>query len=162
MMLQFTNTMRVLYEYGEKIKGLYLDKNLQSGYDPSAELQNVQFTVEHMGGTFSIVFNMPDYFRWAENGRGPGKMPPPGVLFKWMEFHQIMPQPVELPNGRTYLPSMQSVEYLIRRKIGRDGTQGSHNWEATETEIRESLIAAVKNALEKDFSEYMETVNANR
>jgi hypothetical protein len=155
-MIPLPNTERELYEYGQKIKDLYKQKNLEAGYDPSQPLQNeVTFNVNSHAGTFEIVFSLPDYWRWAENGRGPGKMPPKGSLLQWMEFKHILPSPMTLSNGRSVIPSMESLEYLIRRKIGRDGTQGSHTWEATENEIRDSLIRDVTAALNKDFEEYI-------
>lgn len=161
-MITFTNTIRVLNEYGDRIRNLYREKNLQAGYDPSSELQNITYTVDSGAGNFSITFSMPDYWRYAENGRGPGKMPPKGSLMKWMQFKQILPQPMQLKNGRTVLPSMESLEFLIRRKIGREGTEGSHTWEQTENEIKQSLIDDIKDALEKDFRKYMEDVLKNR
>lgn len=161
-MITFTNTIRVLNEYGDKIRNLYRSKNLQAGYDPSSELQNITYTVDSGAGNFSITFNMPDYWIYAEKGRGPGKMPPKGSLMKWMQFKQILPQPMQLKSGRTVLPSMESLEFLIRRKIGREGTEGSHTWEATENEIKQSLIDDIKDALEKDFRKYMEDVLKNR
>lgn len=160
-MIDFTNTISVLNDYAQRIKNLYREKNIEAGYDPAAELQNISFNVESDNGNFSMVFHMPDYWRWAENGRGPGKMPPEGVLLRWMEFKQILPSQVQLPDGRSYLPSMKSLEYLIRRKIGREGTQGQHTWEATENEIKESLIRDVKAALEQDFNMYLETRTQN-
>lgn len=156
-MIDFTNTISVLNDYAQRIKNLYREKNIEAGYDPAAELQNISFNIESDNGNFSMVFHMPDYWRWAENGRGPGKMPPEGVLLNWMKFKQILPSQVQLPDGRSYLPSMKSLEYLIRRKIGREGTQGQHTWEATENEIKESLIRDVKAALEQDFNMYLKT-----
>lgn len=158
-MISFENTINTLNEYGAKIRDLYREKNIEAGYDPAAELQNISFNVESGDGNFAIVFNLPEYWRWAENGRGPGKMPPPGSLMKWMEFNQILPSQVQLPNGKSYIPSMQSLEFLIRRKIGRDGTEGKHTWEATENEIRDSLVNAVKVAIEKDFAAYIESTS---
>lgn len=160
-MIDFTETLNTLNEYGQKIRNLYREKNIEAGYDPSAELQNISFNVESSNGNFAIVFHLPEYWRFAENGRGPGKMPPPGVLLKWMEFNQVLPSQVQLPNGRTYLPSMQSLEYLIRRKIGRDGTEGKHTWEATENEIRNSLVRDIKAAIENDFRRYIEERTKN-
>lgn len=161
-MITFTNTIRVLAEYGEKIRTLYTSKNIQNGYDPAADLQNITFNVYSNAGNFEIVFNMPDYFKWAENGRLSGKMPPPGSLLKWMQFKNILPSPVKLENGKTVLPTMQSLEYLIRRKIGNEGTKGSHTWEETENEIRNSLIRDVKVAIEKDFKDYINQTYKNR
>lgn len=158
-MIAFPNTERVLNEYGQRIRDLYRSKNLEAGYDPSRPLQSeVAFEVQSAAGNFSIVFNLPDYWRWAENGRGPGKMPPKGSLLQWMEFKRIVPSPMTLSNGRSFIPTMQSLEFLIRRKIGRYGTEGSHTWRQTEDEIRDSLIRDVKAALERDFTEYVASV----
>lgn len=49
--------------------------------------------------------NLP-YAKIQEEGRRPGRMPPPGVLLGWMRRHGI---PAE-------------SEFLIRRAIGRHGT----------------------------------------
>lgn len=154
-MITFTNTLKVLNEYGQKIKDLYREKNIEAGYDPSRPLQSISFAVSQSGGTFEITFELPDYWRYAENGRGPGRMPPPGVLLEWMKFKHILPSPMQLRNGKTVLPSMESLEYLIRRKIGRDGTKGSHTWEATVNQVKDSLEADVKAALYKDITEFI-------
>ena len=61
-----------------------------------------------------------------------------------------------LKTGRTVLPTMESLEFLIRRKIGQYGTNGDHLWQRTEEELQDRLIRDVKEALEKDFTEYME------
>ena len=154
-MITFDNTLKVLNEYGQKIKDLYREKNIEAGYDPSRPLQNIDFTVSSNGSTFEISFNVPSYWKYAENGRGPGKMPPPGVLLEWMKFKNILPSPMQLRNGKTVLPSMESLEYLIRRKIGREGTQGQHTWEATVNQVKDSLEADVKAALYKDSRDYV-------
>ena len=161
-MIDFTNTISVLNDYAQRIKNLYREKNIEAGYDPAAELQNISFNVESEGNNFSIVFHLPEYWRWAENGRAPGRMPPKGSLLQWMEFKQILPHQMQLENGRTVMPTMESLEFLIRRKIGRDGTDGSHTWEATENEIRDSLINAVKAAIEKDFTDYINKMFKNK
>lgn len=155
--MTFPNTERELYNYGELFRQVYKDNNAAAGYDPSQPLMNdVSFDVQSAAGNFSIVFRLPDYWKWAENGRGPGKMPPPGSLMKWMEFKHIVPSMTTLKSGRTVLPSMESLEYLIRRKIGREGTLGQHTWEATERELYDRLVRDIKAALTKDFTEYIE------
>lgn len=183
-MIDFTETLNTLNEYGDKIRNLYREKNIEAGYDPSAELQNISFNVESGNGNFAIVFHLPEYWRWAENGRPPGKMPPKGSLLKWMEFNQILPHQMQYQTGpragKTYMPTMESLEFLIRRKIGGTlwpygpspdgrpavpgkvgGTEGKHTWEATENEIRNSLVRDVKAAIENDFRRYIEERTKN-
>ena len=155
-MILFTNTLKTLQVWGEKIRQTYRENNIQAGYDPSQPLQNeVTFNVNVSGSNFEIVFNLPSYWKFAENGRGPGKMPPPGVLLEWMKFKHILPHPVTLSNGKNVLPSMESLEYVIRRKIGRDGTKGQHTWEATVNQLKEGLTKAVEDALYRDIAEYV-------
>lgn len=154
-MIQFNNTLKTLNTYGELFRHTYQDNNAAAGYDPQSELNNISFTVSSSAGIFSIDFNLPDYWRFSENGRGPGKMPPPGSLMKWLEWKRILPSPVQLPNGKTYLPTMESLEYVIRRKIGREGTEGQHTWKQTEDELKDRLIRDVTEALKKDCYEYL-------
>ena len=161
-MITFTNTLNILNEYGQKIKDLYREKNIEAGYDPAAELQNISFNVESDRGNFAIVFTLPDYWYYAEHGRGPGKMPPKGSLMQWMKFKQILPSPLTLSNGKTVLPSMESLEFLIRRKIGEHGTEGQHTWEITEQQMKNSLISDVKEALTKDFTEYLDSLRTKK
>ena len=154
-MMQFPNTMRVLNNYGVLFAQTYKDNNSAAGYDPASELNNITFQVSQNGGTFELTFNLPDYWKYAENGRGPGKMPPEGSLLKWMEWKRILPSPMQLKSGKTVIPSMKGLEYLIRRKIGKYGTQGSHTWELTEQELKDRLIRDVKEALTQDLMEYL-------
>lgn len=156
MIVNFDNTIRVLNNYGELFRQTYRENNAAAGYDPENPLMNdVTFTVNTRAGVFEIAFSLPSYWKYAEEGRGPGKMPPKGSLLQWMEWKHIMPQMTTLKSGKTVLPSMESLEFLIRRKIGREGTQGGFTWEATERELRDRLIRDVKEALEKDFTEYV-------
>lgn len=162
-MMTFSNTERVLNNYGELFRQVYKDNNAAAGYDPSMPLMNdVTFDVYSQNGNFTITFHLPDYWKFAERGRGPGKMPPKGSLLQWMEWKHIMPQMTTLKSGKTVLPSMESLEFLIRRKIGREGTQGGFTWEATERELRDRLIRDVTAALKEDFTEYVKQSIKNK
>lgn len=156
-MIDFSNTLRVLNNYGELFRQTYRDNNAAAGYDPGKALMNeVSFRVQSSGGTFEIIFNLPDYWKYAEYGRGPGKMPPKGSLLDWMQWKRILPSPMTLSSGRTVLPTMEQLEFLIRRKIGKYGTEGSHTWELTENELRDRLIRDVTEALRKDVMQHLE------
>ena len=89
-------------------------------------------------------------------------MPPKGSLMQWMKFKQILPSPMTLSSGKTVLPSMESLEFLIRRKIGEHGTKGQHTWEITEQQMKDRLISDVKEALTKDFTEYLDSLKTKK
>lgn len=158
-MIQLRYTEQAIGRWAETFRERYHDNNVQAGYDPARPLQtDIRFRVYNKSGNFEIEFNLPEYWWYAEHGRGPGKMPPKGSLLQWMQFKHILPSPMQLKSGRTVLPSMNSLEFLIRRKIGEKGTQGSHTWELTEQQMKEQLIRDVKEALEKDFKIYLESL----
>lgn len=162
-MIQLKNTEQAIARWAEAFRERYHDNNVQAGYDPSRPLQtSIRFKVYNNSGNFEIDFEMPEYWWYAEHGRGPGKMPPKGSLLQWMQFKQILPSPMTLSSGKTVLPSMDSLEFLIRRKIGKFGTEGQHTWELTEQQMQAQLIKDVKEALTKDFTEYMESLKTSK
>jgi hypothetical protein len=62
--------------------------------------------VESSGGSVSSIWgSTAEHAYFADQGRGPGKMPPKGALIGW--------------NGVT-----EENEFVIRRAIGRKGTKG--------------------------------------
>lgn len=158
-MIQLRYTEQAIARWAEAFRERYHDNNVQAGYDPARPLQtDIRFRVHNNSGNFEIEFNLPEYWWYAEHGRGPGKMPPKGSLLQWMKFKQILPSPMQLKSGKTVLPSMDSLEFLIRRKIGEKGTKGSHTWELTESQMKDRLIQDVKEALTKDFTTYLESL----
>ncbi|MCF6265234.1 MAG: hypothetical protein L3J57_01660 [Desulfuromusa sp.] len=61
-----------------------------------------------------VIGTPQPYGEFVERGRRPGKMPPQGVLLRWVEVKLGL-------SGK----EAQRVEYLIRRKIGQKGTAGA-------------------------------------
>lgn len=82
--------------------------------------KSVMGIVGHGKGTYGDV---------VELGRRPGqKMPPKGALIRWVEL-------------RTGLigKAAESAEFLIRRKIGKEGFEGAHMFERTWNESQGAL-----------------------
>ena len=66
-----------------------------------------------------IVAHQSAYGDVVEKGRDPGKTwPPEGSLLRWIE--------VKLGVGER---AAKSLEFVIRRKIGKEGTKGAHMFE---------------------------------
>lgn len=57
-----------------------------------------------------------------ETGRRSGKQPPIAVIVDWIQLRGIVP---EERNGVT--PSIDALAFIIARKIGRDGFEGTPN-----------------------------------
>jgi hypothetical protein len=128
-----------------------------AGYDPNGELMKFTWVTEYNGNLFELYFNLPDYYIFAENGRRPGKFPPPDAILKWIQFKRLVPRPGR--DGK--VPSTNQLVYLISRKIALHGTEGKHLLQQTIDETYDNLVDRlveaitnqIENELEKDIEE---------
>lgn len=140
----------------EQIAQVYRDKMSNAGYDPNGELMKFTWATEYNGNLFELYFNLPDYFPFAENGRRPGKFPPPDKILRWIQFKRIVPSS---HSGK--IPSTKQLVYLISRKIALKGTEGKHLLQQTIDETYDTLVDRlveaiadkIENELEKDIQE---------
>jgi hypothetical protein len=75
------------------------------------------------GGVIGTIGTNSPHGRYVEEGRAPGKMPPPAALEGWARRH---PQ----RGGGRQLP-LKARAFLIARAIGRRGLKGDHNLRET-------------------------------
>jgi len=73
----------------------------QSDFGGQRFLTKIDYKVEEG----RIILSFPEYGKWIDTGRRPGKMPPSSALTGWMHYHGI------------------DMKWLfpIQRKIGREG-----------------------------------------
>jgi len=71
-------------------------------------------------GTRAQVFAQVPYAKVVDQGRRPGKFPPVAPIRRWVELklHQR--------SGSIRSNELDSVTYLVRRKIARKGTKATH------------------------------------
>lgn len=100
----------------------YIDAAVQANMPKYYELKrNIKFNLRVEDLVFEIEFRAPEYWKYANYGRGPGKFPPPSSIDKWITRRKIVPYP--LKDGR--VPSKSQLVYLISRKIAEKGFEGS-------------------------------------
>ena len=114
-------------EVCNQIADIYRKKMDAADYNKQGELYNFKWTTEWKGNLFEVYFDLPAYFQFAENGRRPGKFPPPDAILKWVQFKRLVPRPGR--DGK--VPSTNQLVYLISRKIATKGTEGKHLFEKT-------------------------------
>ena len=100
------------------------------------------------GSTWLVIFNVQDYWKYIEDGTRP-HWPPPGSLIPWIRVKPILPRP--LKSGK--LPTEKQLDFLIRRKIAKEGTTGSHDLERAEDALRAEWMPRIQKALLQDLSE---------
>lgn len=135
----------------QQIADIYKNKMQQAGYDQQGELMNFTWVTEYSGTMFALYFNLPDYWEFAENGRKPGKFPPPDAILKWIQFKRLVPKAY---NGK--VPTTNQLVYLISRKIAEKGTQGKHLLQQTIDETYDTLVDRLVKVISDQLEEELE------
>ena len=143
----------------ERITQVYRDKMSNAGYDPNGELMQFTWVTEYNGNLFELYFNLPDYFPFSENGRRPGKFPPPNAILKWVQFKRLVPRPGR--DGK--VPSTNQLVYLISRKIATKGTEGKHLFEKTLDDpnldkLADNLVELITEQFEKEIEKEIQNI----
>ena len=143
----------------EQIAQVYRDKMRNADYDPNGELMKFNWVTEYNGYLFELYFNLPDYWWYAENGRRPGKFPPPDAILKWIQFKRLVPRPGR--DGK--VPSTNQLVYLISRKIALHGTEGKHLFEKTLDDpnldkLADNLVELITEQFEKEIEKEIQNI----
>lgn len=137
-------------EICQQIADVYKNKMVEAGYDQNGELYNFTWNTEFNGNMFQLYFTLTDYWQYAEEGRGPGKFPPPNAILKWIQFKKLIPR----TSGK--LISTNQLVYLISRKIAQKGTQGKHLLQQTIDETYDTLVDQLVDAVTKQLEKELE------
>ena len=115
--MNFPHLEKVMEEYA-----MYLLNSTKSNLPDTYRIKSkLNFVFEIDGNFYEIVFHTPDYFKYVENGRGPGKNPPIKAIEDWITIKHITPY----PTAKGKLPTKKQLAFLISRAIGRDGTKAT-------------------------------------
>ena len=144
--IKFSNLTQVLDEYCKEMKTYFSDQFK----DSSDWLNSVQVEINIDDKIVNIDVLVPDYYKYIENGRGPGKFPPIVKIQEWVERKKILPRP--MINGK--LPSQESLSFLIARHIAENGTEGKEVLLKTKEYINNIYRQKIQDAIQKDFENY--------
>lgn len=118
--------------------------------------KKITFTLQVNDTLFEIEFNAPEYWKYANYGRGPGKFPPPDRIEDWIKRRKISPYPTK--SGR--IPTRKQLAYLIGRKIAKEGFEGSGFLEKSLAEQADYWEERISEAISSDIElEIMEWLN---
>ena len=120
---------------------------------------NIKFNLQVTDTVFEIEFNAPEYWKYANYGRGPGKFPPLDKIEDWIVRRKISPYPTK--SGR--IPTRPQLAYLIARKIAREGFEGSGFLQKSLKEQQDYWEDRISDAIYKDIeSQIMEWLSPFR
>ncbi|MCD8041511.1 MAG: hypothetical protein LUH10_00450 [Tannerellaceae bacterium] len=157
---QFSSKLiQELKNYSGQLKDLYIKKLTDKQVSAtSSMIQEMATYMEEISPHVYVAgLKLPEYWEYIENGREPGRFPPPDSITNWISSRQIIPQPYELPGGKTVIPTVQQLAFLIGRKIARDGIPARPYLQESVEELKElinSIVTGItKNTVQKVIQE---------
>lgn len=114
---------QAMSDYSNQLLALYKAKLQEGGINPSGNFASSLKTLSGEEGddVFKGGLQIPEYGTYIEEGRKPGKFPPPDAIVKFIQERRITPQPYRLTGGKTVIPTQQQLAFLIGRKISKEG-----------------------------------------
>ena len=158
----------ILDSYGTKLVDSIKENLRTRGYNgggikASGELENrsnLYFEIKLFTDKYVLRLNILDYYKWVDEGRKPGKQPPPEDILKWVRSPIIsnslatssikdrVTSKAGKPGYSLKESKIKSLAYLIGRKIGREGTKPTYFL----TDAFEDIIPQLTKAIEKDIA----------
>lgn len=154
--MNLDNLRQVLEEMARDIAQGYKDELVRNGHyttlGPEAGklLRSIRTQVVTGDQAYEITMTLEEYWKYLESGTRP-HWPPPGPIARWIEIKPVIPR----PDARGRIPSPKSLEYLIRRKIAREGTKGTSDLEKTKEAIIPFYRKRIEAALAHDMEDYL-------
>ena len=155
-MSEFKHTMKALTEFGQKIVDNYRAELEACNYQDGQLYRTLSYSVKMDNSSWLISISLEEYWKYIEAGRRAGaKMPPLDVIEKWINVRRIIPHSMTLKSGKTVIPSVKQLSFLIARKISRDGIRPrpffKQSFESAKIEflriIEEAVLADIKESL---------------
>ena len=151
--ITWDNTQAVLEQYAQQLVAQYRENLTQGKRNASSKLADtVKAEVKVEETVISVELTLQDYWYYVDNGRKAGKMPPISKIEEWIK--------VKRPFGKSQkqLPSPRSLAYLIARKIGREGTKGTHDLRNASDMTYNTFKARLEQAIAEDVDNYNATI----
>lgn len=146
-LIDLPHVQAVMEEMAIAIRNEYQDNLIRNDRIASGDLlNNIEYEVTRGDFTYTIYVKMKDYWYYVENGRKAGKWPPIDNILRWIRVKPVLPR----PNAEGKLPTPQQLAFLIARKIGEEGTQGTHDLRKATDTIWDTFEDRLYEAIDED------------
>lgn len=153
-LLKWDNLRKVLETIGTETVDAYRDNLTRDNKEASGNLiDSVKYKVEYDEKSIWVELSLKDYWKWVENGRKPGKFPPPDAIMDWIRIKPVVP---DERNGR--LPTEKQLTFLISRKIAEEGIEPGNQLRDALTDRRKEFEAMIEEAITKDIKEGLDII----
>lgn len=147
------HTMKALNDFGQKIVDNYKAELEACNYQDGQLYRTLSYSVKMNNSSWLISISLEEYWKYIEYGRRPGKMPPLDVIEKWINVKQIIPHEMTLKGGKTIIPTIPQLSFLIARKIGRDGIRPRPFFKQSFEEAKREFLHKIEEAIIADIKE---------
>ena len=157
--IKWDNLRRVLQEYGEYFIQSARD-DLQANKTNASNLltDTMRSIVQIYDDHFEVDIELQDYWYYVDNGRRPGKFPPPNKIKEWIKIKPVMPYADK--NGR--VPTVDQLTFLIGRKIATEGTDPQPFFKKNIKPTYDHFQEAIALAIDEDLKVYIEDLVLQR
>lgn len=146
-LIDLPHVQAVMEEMAIAIRNEYQDNLIRNDRIASGDLlNNIEYEITRGDFTYTIYVKMKDYWYYVENGRKAGKMPPIDNILNWIRVKPVLPR----PNAKGKLPTPQQLAFLIARKIGEEGTEGTQDLRKATDTIWDTFEDRLYEAIDED------------
>ena len=146
-LIDLPHVQAVMEEMAIAIRNEYQDNLIRNDRIASGDLlNNIEYEVTRGDFTYTIYVKMKDYWYYVENGRKAGKWPPIDNILNWIRVKPVLPR----PNAKGKLPTPQQLAFLIARKIGEEGTEGTQDLRKATDTIWDTFEDRLYEAIDED------------
>ena len=148
------HTMKALNDFGNFIVTNY-KRQLEAEQMNNGELyKTISYSVSTVNSGWVISVSLADYWKYIENGRRAGaKMPPVSAIENWINVKQIIPHSMTLKSGKTVVPTIPQLSFLIARSIGQRGIPPKPLFKNSFEAAKQQFIQVIKDAITQDIKE---------
>ena len=146
-LIDLPHVQAVMEEMAIAIRNEYQDNLIRNDRIASGDLlNNIEYEITKGDFTYTIYVKMKDYWYYVENGRKAGKWPPIDNILRWITVKPVLPR----PNAEGKLPTPQQLAFLIARKIGEEGTEGTQDLRKATDTIWDTFEDRLYEAIDED------------
>lgn len=146
-LIDLPHVQAVMEEMAIAIRNEYQDNLIRNDRIASGDLlNNIEYEITRGDFTYTIYVKMKDYWHYVENGRKAGKRPPIQNILDWIKIKPVLPR----PNAEGKLPTPQQLAFLIARKIGEEGTEGTQDLRKATDTIWDTFEDRLYEAIDED------------
>lgn len=150
----FKHTMKALNDFGQKIVDNYRAELEACNYQDGQLYRTLSYSVKmDNNSSWLISISLEEYWKYIEYGRRPGKMPPVSAIENWIKVKQILPRPITLKSGKSVVPTIPQLSFLIARKIGRDGIRPRPFFKQSFEDAKREFLQKIEEAILADIKE---------